>query len=206
MTRVLAGTDPSTKNLLAFPAQSNFSGVQHPLDLVDEAHQAGWDVLVDATAFAPTNRFDVGRVSPDFAAISFYKIIGFPTGVGCLLVRRDRLESVTRPWFSGGTVTIASVQGDGHYLCPDEAAFEDGTVDYLNLPAVGFGLQHIEEVGLESIHRRVMCLTEWLLGAMAGLRHRNGRRVIEIHGPADGNERGGTVAFLMRDRDGRGRR
>ena len=30
-----------------------------------------------------------------------------------------------------------------------------------------------------------MCLTRWLLDALTGLRHRNGRRVIEIHGPAD---------------------
>ena len=108
--RVLGSADPAARNLLAFPAQSNFSGVQHPLDLVDEAHEAGWDVLVDAAAFAPTNRLDVARVRPDFVAISFYKIIGFPTGVGCLLVRRDRLESLHRPWFSGGTVTVASVR------------------------------------------------------------------------------------------------
>ena len=40
-----APADPAARNLLAFPAQSNFSGVQHPLDLVDEAHDAGWDVL-----------------------------------------------------------------------------------------------------------------------------------------------------------------
>jgi molybdenum cofactor sulfurtransferase len=203
MTGVLAGAERSARNLLAFPAQSNFSGVQHPLDLVDEAHAAGWDVLVDATAFAPTNRFDVGRIRPDFAAVSFYKIMGFPTGVGCLLVRRDRLASLSRPWFAGGTVTIASVQGDGHYLRPDEAAFEDGTVDYLNIPAVAFGLQYIEELGVDAIHRRVVCLTEWLLDAMTGLRHDNGRRLIEIHGPSTTIDRGGTVAFFMRDRDGR---
>ena len=41
MTAALAAADPSARNLLAFPAQSNFSGVQHPLDLVDEAHAAG---------------------------------------------------------------------------------------------------------------------------------------------------------------------
>ena len=111
MRSVLRAADPSARNLLAFPAQSNFSGVQHPLDLVDEAHQHGWDVLVDAAAFAPTNRFDVARVRPDFVSISFYKIIGYPTGVGCLLIRRDRLGSLTRPWFAGGTVTVASVQG-----------------------------------------------------------------------------------------------
>jgi molybdenum cofactor sulfurtransferase len=202
MADVLAAADRSARNLLAFPAQSNFSGVQHPLDLVDEAHQAGWDVLVDAAAFAPTSRLDVARTRPDFVAISFYKIFGYPTGVGCLLMRHDRLESLTRPWFSGGTVTIASVQGDGHYLRPDAAAFEDGTVDYLNLPAVESGLRHIQRIGLDSIHDRVMALTEWLLEAMNALRHRDGRRVIEIHGPSDTTDRGGTVAFLVRDRDG----
>jgi selenocysteine lyase/cysteine desulfurase len=202
MTSVLTTANPSTRNLLAFPAQSNFSGVQHPLDLVDEAHEAGWDVFVDATAFAPTNRVDIARIRPDFASISFYKIMGFPTGVGCLLVRRERVESLTRPWFSGGTVTIASVQGDGHYLRPDAAAFEDGTVDYMNIPAVGFGLQCIEEIGVDSIHRRVMWLTRWLLDAMTGLRHGNRRHLVEIFGPTDTTARGGTVAFLMRDRDG----
>jgi selenocysteine lyase/cysteine desulfurase len=203
MTDVLGAADPTARNLLAFPAQSNFSGVQHPLDLVDEAHDSGWDVLVDAAAFAPTNRFDVARVRPDFVSISFYKIIGFPTGVGCLLVHRDRLLSLARPWFSGGTVTVASVQGDGHYLRPDEGGFEDGTVDYLNIPAVGQGLEFIDGIGLESIHRRVTCLTQWLLDAMTGLRHRDGPAVVEIHGPTDAVDRGGTVTFLVRGRDGR---
>ena len=45
MSGVLQAADPGARNLLAFPAQSNFSGVQHRLDLVEEAHAAGWDVL-----------------------------------------------------------------------------------------------------------------------------------------------------------------
>ncbi len=199
MLRSVGGDGP---NLLAFPAQSNFSGVQHPLDMVDEAHDAGWDVLVDAAAFVPTNRLDLARIRPDFVSLSFYKMMGFPTGVGCLLVRRDRLDSLSRPWFAGGTVTIASVAGEGHYLRQDEAGFEDGTVDYLNLPAVQTGLRHIDRVGLESIHRRVDHLTEWLLGALGGLRHANGRPLVQIHGPRDSVDRGGTVAFSMHDRDG----
>jgi selenocysteine lyase/cysteine desulfurase len=177
ISKLLQRAQPGARNLLAFPAQSNFSGVQHPLDLVEEAHAAGWDVLLDIAAFAPTNRFDAARVSPDFAALSFYKIMGFPTGVGCLLLRRDRLDALTRPWFAGGTVTIASVQGDGHYLRDDEAAFEDGTVDYLNLPSVMTGLEHIRRVGLDSIHHRVHCLTDWTLDALRGLCHGNGRRL-----------------------------
>jgi selenocysteine lyase/cysteine desulfurase len=203
MSRALRAADRSARNLLAFPAQSNFSGVQHPLDLVDEAHELGWDVLVDAAAFAPTNRFDVGRARPDFASFSFYKIFGFPTGVGCLLVRRDRVARLSRPWFAGGTITIASVQGDGHQLHQDEAAFEDGTVDYLNLPAVATGLDHIERVGRDAIHTRVGCLTTWLLDALTALRHGDGRPLVEIFGPTDTVDRGGTVTFSMRDRDGR---
>jgi selenocysteine lyase/cysteine desulfurase len=203
MTSTLAVAGPAAHNLLAFPAQSNFSGVQHPFDLVDEAHDAGWDVLVDIAAFAPTNRFDVARVRPDFAALSFYKMMGFPTGVGCLLVRRDRLDTLARPWFAGGTITIASVQGDGYYLHDDEAAFEDGTVDYLSLPAITTGLQFLERIGRDRTHERVMALTAWLLDALTSLRHGNGEPVIQIHGPTTTMDRGGTVTFLMHDPDGR---
>jgi molybdenum cofactor sulfurtransferase len=190
------------RNLLAFPAQSNFSGVQHDPGLVAEAHQAGWDVLLDAAAYAPTNPVDVGRIGPDFAAFSFYKITGYPTGAGCLLIRRDRAGLLERPWFAGGTVTIASVRGDGYYLEPGEAAFEDGTVDYLNLPAVTAGLRHIQRAGQAAIQHRVHCLTGWLLDALTGLRHAGGRAVAEILGPVSTRQRGGTVTFRLRDRDG----
>jgi molybdenum cofactor sulfurtransferase len=203
MTRALEAGDPAARNLLAFPAQSNYSGVQHPLDLVEDAHGRGWDVLVDAAAFVPTSRFDVGRIRPDFVTVSFYKIIGYPTGVGCLLIRRERVEALRRPWFAGGTVTIASVQGDGHYLQPDESAFEDGTLDYLALPAVTDGLRRLRGMGLAAIHRRVSCLTQWLLDALSGLRHANGRPVVRIHGPTTTMARGGTIAFVVLDRDGR---
>ena len=93
------------------PAQSNFSGVKHPLDLVDEAQAAGWDVLLDAAAFVPTNPLDLQAVKPDFVVLSFYKMFGYPTGVGCLLVRDRALARLHRPWFAGGTVNFATVQG-----------------------------------------------------------------------------------------------
>src|SRR5690606_14727090 len=61
-------------SLLAFPAQSNFSGVLHPLDLIDAAHERGYTVLLDAAAYAPTHPLHLGRVGADFVAISFYKM------------------------------------------------------------------------------------------------------------------------------------
>jgi selenocysteine lyase/cysteine desulfurase len=74
-------------NLFAFPAQSNFSGVQHPLTWIEQAQDRGWDVLLDAAAFVPSNRLDLSQWHPDFVDISFYKIFGYPTGIGCLLAR-----------------------------------------------------------------------------------------------------------------------
>jgi molybdenum cofactor sulfurtransferase len=187
------------RGLFAFPAQSNFSGVQHPLELIDEAHERGWDVLLDAAAFVPTNRLDLSRWKADLVSLSFYKMFGYPTGVGCLLMRKSLFASMRRPWFAGGTIRIASVQGDGYYLMPDAAAFEDGTVDYANLPAVEIGLDHISSVGLERIHERVACLTGWLLTNMAALRHPNGRPLVEIHGPRNLDARGGTISFNFAD-------
>jgi selenocysteine lyase/cysteine desulfurase len=203
MADALHGVDEGANHLLAFPAQSNFSGVQHRLDLVAEAQGLGWDVLVDMAAFAPTNRVDIASVRPDFAAFSFYKLFGFPTGVGCLLARRDKLDRLHRPWFAGGTITVASVQGDGYYLHDDEAGFEDGTVDYLNLPAVETGLRHLERIGVDTIHERVRCLTAWLLESLGGLYHSNGRPLVQVFGPTDTADRGGTVTFIMHDVDGR---
>lgn len=189
--------------LFAYPAQSNFSGVQHPLGWIDEAHDRGWDVLLDAASFVPTNRLDLSLHHPDFVDISFYKIFGYPTGIGCLLVRKAAAKKLHRPWYSGGTITFSSVVAFDHYLTPGPAGFEDGTVNYLSLPAVEIGLNHIQSIGIETIHTRVMCLTGWLIKHLTGLRHGNGRPVVQLYGPAGTDRRGGTVQVNFFDPDGR---
>ena len=118
---LLAQADAGQSNLFAFPAQSNFSGVKHPLELVETARSQGWHVLLDAAAFVPTSRLDLRTVSPDFVVMSFYKMLGYPTGVGCLLVRNETLATLRRPWFGGGTVNFATVQGRMHVLSEGEA-------------------------------------------------------------------------------------
>lgn len=191
------------QRLFAYPAQSNFSGVQHPLDWIPQAQERGWDVLLDAAAFTPTNRLDLQRWKPDFVSQSFYKMFGYPTGVGCLLARRTALSKLHRPWFAGGTITVASVQGDKFYPAEGASAFEDGTPNYLALPAVQFGLQYLSEIGLDTIHTRVRCLTGWLIERLTALRHADGSRLARIYGPRSDVRRGGTVTFNLYDRRNR---
>ncbi len=186
---------PGQNNLFAYPAQSNFSAVQHPLGWIGRARAKGWDVLLDAAAFAPTNRLDLSLWKADFVALSFYKIFGYPTGLGALIARRQALAKLQRPWFAGGTITVASVQGDKYYLAEGHAAFEDGTLDYLNIPAVEIGLKHIEAIGIETIHERVRCLTGWLLDNLATMKHTTGTPLAHIYGPMITEKRGGAVSM-----------
>ncbi len=202
LATLLQEADPACENLFAYPAQSNFSGVKHSLDLVAEAQEKGWRVLLDAAAFVPTNRLDLGAVKPDFVAVSFYKMFGYPTGIGALLIRKSTYDELRRPWFAGGTVNFASVQGRSHVLSPGEAAFEDGTLNYLAIPAVEIGLQHLQSIGIERIAERVRCLTGWMLEELLVLRHSNGKPMVRLYGPAGTESRGGTVTFNLYDPDG----
>ena len=191
-------------HLFAYPAQSNFSGVQHPLGWVAEAQSLGWDVLLDCAGYVPTNRLDLGTVKPDYVVLSFYKMFGYPTGIGALIARREKLAKLRRPWFAGGTITVASVQHEGwHHLAPGAAGFEDGTVDYLGMPAVTIGLGHVERIGIETIRTRTHSLTAWLLDELQRLRHDEGGPVVRIFGPTDTDQRGATIALHLLDPRGR---
>ena len=134
---------------------------------MDQAQAAGWDVLLDAAAFVPTSRLDLGAVKPEFVTLSWYKMFGYPTGIGCLLRRGMRLPGCGARGFPA-TGLGASVQGGFHRLADDETAFEDGTVNFLSIPDVTTGLAWISGIGIDLIHRRVGYLTGWLLRAPPG--------------------------------------
>jgi molybdenum cofactor sulfurtransferase len=198
----LPAADPARANLFAFPAQSNFSGVTHPLDIIELAHDRGYDVLLDAAAFVPTHSLKLQRVKPDFVAVSFYKMFGYPTGVGALIARRDALARLRRPWFAGGTVRYVSVQNRLHLLKDTGEAFEDGTPNFLGISALAGGFDLLERVGMDALNRHVMDLTARALHGMTSLEHENGRPVVELYGPADTRSRGATIAFNARDATG----
>lgn len=81
-------------SVFAYPAQSNFSGFRYPLEWIDRVHSGWlngtnqhqqsdtWYVLLDAAAFVSTAPLDLTKHSPDFVTLSFYKMFGFPTGLG----------------------------------------------------------------------------------------------------------------------------
>ncbi|OAA60626.1 aminotransferase class-V [Cordyceps fumosorosea ARSEF 2679] len=199
------------RGLFAYPAQSNFTGVRHPLSWVGLAQDRGYDVLLDAAAYLPTATLDLSSSSggprPDFVTVSWYKVFGAPTGVGCLVARREALARLRRPWFAGGTVRAATTgSGRRAWHVPEDgaAAFEDGTVDFLSIPDVAVGLDWVARVGgPDVVATRVRCLTGWLLDELRALRHGDGGGgMVVVYGPVGVWGRGGTVCFNVLDRDG----
>ena len=131
---VMSQPSESGHNLFAYPAQSNFSSVKHPLEWIEKAHAHGWDVLLDAAAFVPSNPLDLGKYRADFVPLSFYKIFGYPTGIGALLARRETLKKLHRPWFAGGTITVNSAATDASGVARDigPALREHGLAEMAN--------------------------------------------------------------------------
>ena len=187
--------------LFAYPAQSNFSGVKHSLELISAAQRLGFSVLLDAAAFLPTNKLSLARYPADFVALSAYKIAGYPTGVGALVARREALARLRRPWFAGGTVEYASVQHGTHLLRPGAEGFEDGTPAFLSIAALTDGLELVNEIGIDRIDHHVSQMTAYLLNGLRSLRRSDGSSVVTIYGPARASDRGATVAFNIRGRE-----
>jgi selenocysteine lyase/cysteine desulfurase len=196
----LRGDDPEpalvrapSPSLFAYTAQSNFSGVRHPLHWVAMAHARGYRVLLDAASFAPAAPLDLRSTPADFVALSFYKIFGYPTGIGALIARRDALRALRRRYFGGGTVNHVSVSHRLVQRKPHAAGFEDGTVSFLGMDAVCDGLTWMMRLGMDAVVHHSAAMTERLLDRL-----RSCGDAVEIYGPDQLVARGGTVAFNVR--------
>lgn len=193
----------ASHKLLAFPAQSNVSGIKHDLGWISKAQSQGWDVLLDAAAFVPTNQLDLKKVTPDFVSVSFYKIFGYPTGIGCLLIRKSKFSILKKQWFAGGTVTLVSVLSNSHYLANNHERFENGTIDYLGIPAVKIGLDYIDSIGMSRIQERVRSLSNYLYESLNSIRYENGNSFVNLFGPKGSRlDVGGTLIMTFFKPDG----
>ncbi|KAH7912733.1 pyridoxal phosphate-dependent transferase [Hygrophoropsis aurantiaca] len=170
-----------SNNLFALTGQSNISNAKNPLSILDYASSLGYYTLLDAAALAPTSVISLSETPVDAMAVSFYKMFGYPTGVGALVVKESFLQQLERPWFAGGTVDIVQVPGP---IITRTARlheqFEDGTINYLTLPAVTDGLRFLSAY-LPFLPLRLSCLLHFLTTSILRLRHDStGTPVVKI--------------------------
>jgi selenocysteine lyase/cysteine desulfurase len=100
-------------------AQSNITNAKSPLSIMQYAAALGYHTVLDAAALAPTSDISLTDYPVDAMAVSFYKMFGFPTGVGALIAKKSFLWQLQRPWFAGGNVDIVQVPGKIVTLSPE---------------------------------------------------------------------------------------
>ncbi len=183
--------------LLAFPVQSNFSGVKHELGLIATAQSLGYDVLLDAAAAGVAGGFSLREHPVEFMALAFYKLFGLPSGMGALVVKRSALARLRRPWFAGGTVDFVSVWHDRHRLHDGHHGFEDGTPNFLDAGAVVAGFDFLARVPRAQLRARLRFLGEHFIESAVAMRHRNGAPVVKLYGPRVWDGRGAIIAFNL---------
>lgn len=155
--------------LFAYPGQSNMTGRRLPLNWsgklrksTNPAHDDTY-TLLDAAALATTyplnGIFQDPDSAPDFTALSFYKIFGFPD-LGALIVRKvsGSILHFGRRYFGGGTVSMVSVQGLKPFFKSKTVlheSLEDGTLPFHNIIALSKAIDtHKYLYGPDPVSRR----------------------------------------------------
>lgn len=141
----------SGPRVFGFPAKSNFTGVQHPLWWVREAQAHGWLVLLDASAHLANNRLDLNSIRPDFVPMSFYKIFGFPTGLGCLVIKKTAYKDLHKQYFAGGAIKRVGIAHEAHVNEDNgPTLYEDGTQNFGSAPSVVAGFDFVNKLDRET--------------------------------------------------------
>ncbi|XP_051233789.1 molybdenum cofactor sulfurase [Dicentrarchus labrax] len=207
-----------TPHLFCYPAQSNFSGRKYPLSHVKGIqarrlypaceHQGRWFVLLDAAAHVSCSPLNLQECPADFIPISFYKMFGFPTGLGALLVRNDAAGILKKTYFGGGTAA-AYLSGEDYYVHAANISdrFEDGTVSFLDIIAVNHGFEALYRItgGMHNIQQHTFGLARYTYMLLSSVCHGNGRPVAQIYTEGQfesPSTQGAVLNFNLKDSHG----
>ncbi|EFN72786.1 Molybdenum cofactor sulfurase [Camponotus floridanus] len=202
----------NSNSLFVYSAQCNFSGMKYPLEWIGDAHTGAlsivvsepstrWYVLLDAAGFVPTNNLDLSIFKPDFVCVSFYKMFGYPTGIGALLVKNSNSDILDKIYYGGGTVDVALSSEMFHKKRQVlHQRFEDGTVSFLSIASLQYGFEILSKLTMDQISRHVFSLAQTLHHSLLTLHHCNGKPVVKLYSDSDYENRstqGGIVTFNL---------
>ncbi|XP_069075620.1 molybdenum cofactor sulfurase-like [Pleurodeles waltl] len=205
-----------TSHLFCYPAQSNYTGTKYPLTWIEKiktgnlrpSMSGSWYVLLDAASYVSTSPLDLSVYQADFVPVSFYKIFGFPTGLGALLVSNKIAPFLQKTYFGGGTVA-AYLADSGLCFLKDSISdrFEDGTVSFLDIIALGHGFDVLKRLtgGMRKIQEHTFSLGCYAYKVLSALQYANGTPVLRIYGSQQFKSvdvQGPVINFNLQDENG----
>ncbi|XP_058087179.1 molybdenum cofactor sulfurase-like [Magnolia sinica] len=184
--------------LLIYPVQSCSSGMRHSLNWIVEAHQNGWKVLLDVASCLPTVNADLSLYQPEFVVGSLHHILGYPSDVGFLLVRRSSHSICSQR----GTARLKIAEAPEHGKCV-HVVTEGESLSIHTFAALKFGLEHLETVGFSAMQDRVQSLFAWLVKTLKSLKHQADEKpLVQMYGSLDLKYRGSILVFNILDSTG----
>ncbi len=199
----------SSYTLIVCPAECNWSGTKCDLTRVVRTGPTTY-VLIDASKFLQNDTLSLGdgpgQCPADFVVCSFYKMFGFPTGIGALVARRDaaRLLLRHRTYFGGGTVLDAGRTGPGSHRRKDVPdGLEDGTVNFLAMVGLKRGFEFFDRLpggNLVVAQARAFALAQRLYWGLKALVHKKSGEPVCLlysctHEAKDPRRQGPVVTF-----------
>jgi len=177
----------SKTKIIAITHQSNVLGTINELEpIVSAAKKVNAKVVLDACQSVPHLEVNVKKLGVDYLVFSAHKMLGL-LGTGVLW--GADLNSLP-PFIFGGSM-IESVTMTEATWNDAPTRFEGGVPNVAGAVALAAAINYLEKIGIQNIHGHEKALTQELI---AGLQSIEG---IEIFGPTDLANRGGTVSFTL---------
>ncbi len=145
--------------LVAVSHVSNVLGTINPLkDIIEQAHNKGIPVLVDAAQSVKHLPVDMQELDCDFFAFSGHKMYA-ETGIGVLYGKHKWLDAMP-PYKYGGSM-VTNVNFDKSFFQPPPLRFEAGTVNFVGAVSMAAAISYLEETGYDAISDHEQALYQY---------------------------------------------
>ncbi len=174
----------------AFSFISNVLGTINPVQsMAKMAHQQGSKVLVDAAQAGMHESVQFNLVDSDVTVMTAHKMLG-PTGIGCLIAKRNLLEKAEPYQFGGDMIAKVDYESSTWNTLPNK--FEAGTPPIAEVVGWAAACAYLEELGWPAIHEHEHLL---LSAAYERLKQMKG---VTLYGPKDPNNRSSVISFNIK--------
>uniref|UniRef100_A0A0K2UM59 MOSC domain-containing protein n=1 Tax=Lepeophtheirus salmonis TaxID=72036 RepID=A0A0K2UM59_LEPSM len=182
----------SKTSLIAFPVMSNFCGKKFPIkqwiakireiETSLNGHKRIY-IYLDAACYLSSNQLDLSLshgMDVDFVCFSFYKIFGYPTGIGALVLKSECLDQAlkVKKYFGGGAVQMNTVHERKKVLKMGVEGLEDGTLPYQQIFASIHGFNFIQNINIYRISQYTFSLAQKCYKELKMLFYSNGNPLI----------------------------
>jgi len=184
--------------VVAVTGASNVTGALPPIRRIARlAHEAGAQMVVDATQLIPHRAFKMGAPDDperiDFIAFSGHKMYA-PFGAGVLAGPKAAFEEHEPDLVGGGTVHAVTM--DEVMWAPLPEKEEAGTPNVLGCLAIGCVVKVLESIGLDNVAEHERTLTR---RALSKLQEIDGLTLYGLSDPEVREDRLGVITMNARD-------